>query len=82
MSMASIPNVGSSFTASPTEVNRQAPAARARNTANADAIDPTAQPRFVDRRRNRDRRLHPKKPLLDTRRNTDRRRTGRFEAKI
>ena len=76
------PNVGASVSASPTEMNRQAPAARARNTAHADAIDPTAQPRFVDRRRNRDRRLHAKEPLLDTRRNTDRRRTGRFEVKI
>ena len=80
--MASIVNVGSSVTAPPTEVNRQAPAARARNTASAEAIDPAAQPRFVDRRRHSERRRLSRKTLLDTRRNKDRRRTGRFEAEV
>jgi len=80
--MASIPNVGSSVTAPPTDANRQAPAARARNTANTEAIDPAKQPKFVDRRRNKERRRQAKKPLLDTRRNKDRRRTGRLEIEI
>lgn len=80
--MASIPNVGSTVTPQPTDTNRQSPAERARNTGNTTSIDPAAEPKFVDRRRNRERRQETKKPLLDTRRNKDRRRTGRLDVKI
>ena len=79
--MASIVNVGSSVNAPPSDVNRQSPTQRARNTDNASSIDPAAEPKFVDRRRNKERRRESKNPLLDTRRNKDRRRTGRFEVK-
>ncbi|MGB5326374.1 MAG: hypothetical protein WBN40_13245 [Pseudomonadales bacterium] len=80
--MATIPTIGPAVTAPPTEANRPAPNARARTTASTEGIDPAAAPRFVDRRRNRERRRLSKKPLLDTRRNKDRRRTGRLEIEI
>lgn len=80
--MASITNVGSSVTAPPADANRPSAGESARNTTVTPNIDPMAQPKFVDRRRRRDRRTQMKRPLLDTRRNKDRRRTGRFEAKI
>jgi len=80
--MASIPGVNTSVTPSPVDANRQAPAERARNTSSSPEIVPTAQPKFVDRRRNRDRRKETRQPLVDTRRNKDRRRTGRLDVEI
>lgn len=80
--MASIPNVGSTVTPRPTDNNQRTSAENARSTTNSPSIDAAVEPKFVDRRRNRDRRRHPKSPLLDTRRNRDRRRTGRLHIEI
>lgn len=80
--MASIPTVGNSVTRAPVDNNRQSDSTQSRTTASAPSIDPTAQPKFVDRRRNRDRRRQSNKPLIDTRQRKDRRRTGRLDVKI
>lgn len=80
--MVNISNVGSTVTPSPSDNNRPTAAESARTTTHAAMVDPTKQPKFVDRRRNRDRRLLAKKPLLDTRRNLDRRRNSRLHIEI
>lgn len=80
--MAGIPGIGPTPRPSPTDANRPSLSQTARHTADAAAIDPTAQPKFIDRRKNPERRVASKKPLLDTRRNKDRRRTGRLEIEI
>ncbi len=80
--MVNINNVGQTVTHRPTENNRPADADRGRNTQSAAHIDPAKPPRFVDRRRNPDRRVQAKRPLLDTRRNRDRRRTARLDVEI
>jgi len=77
--MVSIPNIGSTVTPAPVDNNRPSASERARTTANTPSIDPTARTKFVDRRRNRERRLQSRAPLIDTRRNKDRRRTGRLD---
>ena len=80
--MVNITNVGQTVTPAPTDNNKRSPADAARVANQSDGIDPTKQPRFVDRRKNPDRRVQSKKPLLDTRRNKDRRRTGRLDVEI
>lgn len=80
--MASIPGINNTVTPAPVDANRQSPAERARTTSSSPEIVPTAAPKFVDRRRNRDRRKEDRKPLVDTRRNKDRRRTGRLDIEI
>lgn len=80
--MVNITNVGSTVTAPPSENNQRSPAETARSSVNAPNIDPARQPKFVDRRRNRDRRIKNQTPLLDTRRNVDRRRTARLDIQV
>ena len=80
--MVNIANVGSTVTAPASDNNQRTPAETARTTVNAPGIDPTKQPKFVDRRRNRDRRVKNQTPLLDTRRNIDRRRTARLDVEV
>jgi len=80
--MAGIPNIGQTPGLSPTDANRPSAAQTARHTTDTTAINPTERPKFVDRRKNPERRVASKKPLLDTRRNKDRRRTGRLEVEI
>ena len=80
--MASITNVGASVTPRPTDNNQRTAAENARSTSSSPNIDAAVEPKFVDRRRNRDRRRQTKAPLLDTRRNRDRRRTGRLHIEI
>lgn len=80
--MVNISNVGATVTPSPSDNNKRTASESARTTTNTAMVDPTKQPKFVDRRRNRDRRLLAKKPLLDTRRNLDRRRNSRLHVEI
>ncbi len=80
--MVNITNVGSTVTPAPTDNNQRSAAETARTTNSTATIDPTRSPKFVDRRRNRDRRMQNKTPLLDTRRNHDRRRTSRLHVEI
>mgnify|MGYP006113554411 FL=1 len=80
--MVNITNVGTTVSAPASDNNQRSPAETARSTVNAPNIDPTRQPKFVDRRRNRDRRIKNQTPLLDTRRNVDRRRTARLDIQV
>ena len=80
--MASIPNVGTTVTPRPSDNNQRTASESQRTTFSSPGIDAAVEPKFVDRRRNRDRRRHAKSPLLDTRRNRDRRRTGRLHIEI
>ena len=80
--MVSIPTVGNAVTPSPADNNRPSGGEQSRTTSSSPSIDPTAQPKFVDRRRNRDRRKKANTPLIDTRQRKDRRRTGRLDIKI
>ena len=80
--MVNIANVGTTVTAPASDNNLRTPTETARTTANTPNIDPTKQPKFVDRRRNPDRRTKNEAPLLDTRRNVDRRRTARLDIEV
>ena len=80
--MVNITNVGSTVTHSPTDNNRQVNPDGSKSAESTVSIDPAKQPKFVDRRRNPDRRRQSRRPLLDTRRNRDRRRTSRLHIEI
>ena len=80
--MVNIVNVGSSVSATPADNNEASKAKTARTPNSTENIDPTKQPKFVDRRRNPDRRSESHPPLLDTRKKGDRRKTSCLDIEV
>tara|TARA_B100000767_G_C19704417_1_gene509861 strand:- start:371 stop:613 length:243 start_codon:yes stop_codon:yes gene_type:complete len=80
--MVNIVNVGSSVSATSADNNQTTEAKAVRTPTTTENIDPTKQPKFIDRRRNPDRRLQSHPPLLDTRKKGDRRKTSRLDIEV
>ncbi|MAV76413.1 MAG: hypothetical protein CL691_07320 [Cellvibrionales bacterium] len=80
--MVNIVNVGSSVSAKPADNNQVSKTKTARTPTGTENIDPAKQPKFVDRRRNPDRRSASHPPLLDTRKKGDRRKTSRLDIEV
>ena len=82
--MVNISHVGLSVNAPADENNRRDARLNKGGTAPSRTTDvePLKSPQFVDRRRNPDRRVKDETPLVDTRKQRDRRRTGRLHIEI